>query len=116
MNQLISPWLIPGLKRRKKLPDSSTLRQRIIDLVTKEFGILPDDVFKKCRKHEIVMSRHISMLLIRTHDPAVTLKNLGGYFGGKDHTTVMHSLKTIRNLMQTDDVLKDKVQKIQEMI
>src|SRR5687768_7729072 len=116
MKVKINAMLIPGLKVRKPLPDSSTLREKIVGIVTNEFGIPPSDVFRKCRKREIVMSRQIAMMFIKQYDSHVSLKALGYYFGGRDHTTVIHSIKTIKDLMQSDELLRERVYKIQGMI
>lgn len=113
---IMNAMLVPGLIRKKPLPGASTLRERIIRIVAEEYGIRYSDVFSKSRKQEISMSRHISILLIRHYDPSVSLKTLGYYFGGRDHTTVMHSLRVIKDLMSTDEMLRVRIDKIQGMI
>ena len=56
----------------------------------------------KSRKQEIVFARQIAMYLIRDLTSA-SLKSIGNFFGGRDHTTVMHSVNTIDNLIRSDD-------------
>lgn len=112
---IMNAMLIPGIRNKKPLPSSGTLRERIISIVTNEFGIPTSDVFRKCRKREIVMSRQISMMFIKQYDHG-SLKAIGFYFGGRDHTTVIHSIRTIKDLMSTDEVLRERVNKIQGMI
>ena len=56
----------------------------------------------KSRKQEIVFARQIAMYLIRELTSA-SLKSIGNFFGGRDHTTVMHSVSTIENLLKSDD-------------
>ncbi len=56
----------------------------------------------KSRKQEIVFARQIAMYLIRELTSA-SLKSIGNFFGGRDHTTVMHSVNTIDNLLKSDD-------------
>lgn len=116
MKALFNPRLVPGLRSKKPLPDSLTLRTRIGQLTANEFGINYDDMFIKCRKRENVLSRQVSMMLIKHYEPGVSLKSIGLYFGGKDHTTVIHSIKTVNNLMSYDHGLRDRVDKIQEML
>lgn len=56
----------------------------------------------KSRKQEIVFARQIAMYLIRALTSA-SLKSIGNFFGGRDHTTVMHSVNTIENLLKSND-------------
>lgn len=112
----INPMLIPGLKKKKPLPNSNAFREKVIDVVTKEFGIPRHQIFFKCRKLPIVTCRHVAMFLIRTHESHTSLKDIGRYFGGRDHTTVIHSMQTIKNLMHTDETLRQRVKKIESLI
>jgi chromosomal replication initiator protein len=56
----------------------------------------------KTRKQEIVFARQIAMFLIRDLT-STALKTIGNHFGGRDHTTVMHAINTIRALSDTDE-------------
>ena len=56
----------------------------------------------KSRKQEIVFARQIAMYLMRELTGA-SLKTIGNHFGGRDHTTVMHSVNTISDLVQAGD-------------
>ena len=56
----------------------------------------------KSRKQEIVFARQMAMYLMRDLTGA-SLKSIGNFFGGRDHTTVMHSVGTIDSLMQGGD-------------
>lgn len=56
----------------------------------------------KSRKQEIVFARQVAMFLIRELTRA-SLKTIGNLFGGRDHTTVMHSVNTIQELKDSDD-------------
>ena len=66
----------------------------------------------KTRKHEIVIARQMSMYLAKSLI-GTSLKGIGIHFGGRDHTTVLHSCQTIDNYLCHDvkvraalDVLK----------
>ena len=56
----------------------------------------------KSRKQEIVFARQVAMYLIRDLTSA-SLKTIGNFFGGRDHTTVMHSVNTIENLLSSGE-------------
>ena len=44
----------------------------------------------------------------------ISLNNIGVYFGGRDHTTVMHAVKTINNKSLTDVRLKKMVESLKQ--
>lgn len=108
--------LIPGLKIKKPLPVSLSLRDKITKLTCDEFGTDFKKVFAKGRKRNNVLTRQVSMLLIKSVAPHETLKSIGQYFGGRDHTTAIHGINTVNNLMQYDTGLRERVNKIQGMI
>lgn len=108
--------VVPGLKNRKPLPDHATLRERIGRLTAFEFGITYQQMFLKSRRREYVISRQVSMFLVKKNDPTASLKVIGIHFGGKDHTTVIHAVKTVTDQMSYDEVLRERVNKIQEML
>ena len=64
---------------------------------------------------ELVEARQISMFLCR-NIMGISLNNIGVYFGGRDHTTVMHAVKTINNKRTTDLRLKKKVDSLKKEI
>lgn len=94
-------------------------RQRAItipiiqDTVAKFFDVTVQDLNGKKRNKEIVVPRQIAMYLARelTQD---SLPQIGRAFGGKDHTTVMHSTEKIDNAIENDVLLSEQVQKIRE--
>ena len=67
---------------------------RIIDIVCERYHIRAEDVRSKKKPKEIAYPRQIAMYLSRklTEEP---LSNIGSYFGGRDHTTVIHACNKI---------------------
>lgn len=63
--------------------------------------IKPETLKAASRKREIVQARQLAMYFAKelTNE---SLKNIGLHFGGRDHSTVIHSLQTVSNLMETD--------------
>jgi chromosomal replication initiator protein len=88
----------------------------ILHVVTARFNVRLADLQSKKRSRSIAFPRQICMFLAR----ALTrhsLEEIGGYFGGRDHTTVLHANKTIDELRQRDlqfqatlDLLRQEVQ------
>jgi chromosomal replication initiator protein len=81
-----------------------------------EYFDLPVDLLKaKTRKREIVQARQISMYFAKKLTKN-SLKTIGEYFGGRDHSTVIHSCQTVEDLMETDRKFKGFVEDIQKKI
>ncbi|MCB0712383.1 MAG: chromosomal replication initiator protein DnaA [Ignavibacteriae bacterium] len=74
------------------------IQQEVCELLQIPLSLLTG----KSRKQEIVFARQVAMYLIRELTSA-SLKTIGNHFGGRDHTTVMHSLNTITDLVQAGD-------------
>ena len=75
--------------------------QQIIDAVTRFYNVRLADLQSKKRHKSIALPRQVCMYLAR-QKTRYSLEEIGGYFGGRDHTTVMHAIRTI-----TDDRAQD---------
>ncbi|MCE5313841.1 MAG: chromosomal replication initiator protein DnaA [Armatimonadota bacterium] len=69
--------------------------------VAKKFNVDLSDLKGKCRSADIVMPRQIAMYLIRELTDC-SLPSIGKAFGGRDHTTVIHSCKKIEEKLEND--------------
>ena len=80
--------------------------QQIFDAVTKYYNVRPADLQSKKRHKSIAFPRQVCMFLARRHT-RYSLEEIGGYFGGRDHTTVLHAVRTIQGDCEQDkDVAK----------
>jgi chromosomal replication initiator protein len=86
----------PAAKTDKQIPI-----QTIIDAVTEFFGVKVTDLQSKRRQRSIAVPRQVCMYLARRHT-RYSLEEIGGYFGGRDHTTVMHAVRTIEDRCEVD--------------
>jgi chromosomal replication initiator protein len=75
--------------------------QTIISAVTDFYGVKITDLQSKRRQRSIALPRQVCMYLARKHT-RYSLEEIGGYFGGRDHTTVMHAVKTVEGRCDTD--------------
>lgn len=67
---------------------------RIIDIVCERYDIRPEDIRSKKKPKEIVYPRQIAMYLSRKMTEE-SLSAIGSYFGGRDHTTIIHACNKI---------------------
>ena len=79
--------------------------------VAKSFGIRLGELKSKKRVRSIALPRQVAMYIARNNTKA-SLPEIGRHFGGKDHTTVIHSYNKIDNLVKTDKELDRKITNI----
>lgn len=76
--------------------------QQIIEAVTEFYDVRLADLQSKRRHMSVAEPRQVCMWLARKRT-RFSLQEIGGYFGGRDHTTVMHSLKKIDERLAVDE-------------
>ena len=105
---------LPGLKPGNKIYSDKS-PEHIIDVVCQHLSITVNDIKKERRFRHIVEARQIAMFLIRSHTNR-SLKAIAFLFGGKDHTTVIHSCQTVKDLMDTDSLFRENVTELQQKV
>lgn len=88
--------------------DKEVSVENIKALVAAHFNIPVEKLQSKTRLRDVVVARQLSMYLAKNYTND-SLKAIGASFGGRDHSTVLHSLKTVRDMMDTDQAFKEKV-------
>ena len=86
---------------------------KVQKLVADYFQISVDDLKSKKRTASIAFPRQIAMYICR-NDLNESFERIGLEFGGKDHTTVMHSCDKIIDELKMNDELKKIIEKIKE--
>ena len=76
--------------------------ESIHEAVANYFQISVSDMKTKQRNRSIAYPRQIAIFLIRELTPH-SLSEIGAYFGGRDHTTVLHACEKITKEIQTND-------------
>jgi chromosomal replication initiator protein len=98
-------------------PDSSTTLTilTIQQAVAKEWGVTVDGLRSKTRTKNLTTPRQIAMYLAR-EILATQLVEIGNAFGGRDHSTVIHSLEKVQEAITTDSQLKTRINRIRGML
>ena len=97
---------------KKSVKEIATDRKVIVSIesITKSvceyFNIEENKLREKTRKKEIVLARQIAMYLSKEMTRS-SLKTIGLHFGGRDHSTVIHSCSSVSLLKQTDESVKN---------
>ncbi len=89
--------------------------ENIAKLVAEHFQVPVETLSSKTRKRDIVIARQLSMYLAKNYTED-SLKSIGANFGGKDHSTVIYSINTVRDLIDTDTIFKDLVSELEKKV
>lgn len=87
----------------------------IMRTVSDYYGLSLNEITGPTRKREVTVPRQIAMYLTREMT-GMSLPQIGSVFGGRDHTTVLHSCKTVESSMKDNEGLKSIVEDIQQMV
>src|SRR5665647_993037 len=83
--------------------------------VAKEWAVTPEGLKSKTRTKILTLPRQVAMFLTREL-LGTQLMEIGHAFGGRDHSTVIHSIEKITKAVQHDLVFKNRVDKVRTML
>lgn len=86
--------------------------EEILNTVTKHFGVQLSHLHSKRKFKSITLPRQIAMYLARKLTN-LSLEEIGGYMGGRDHTTVMHADEKISKLRKQDQNISATLRKLE---
>jgi chromosomal replication initiator protein len=81
---------------------------RILAATAEAFGVSIADLEGPSRRQPLARARQVAMYVCRELTD-LSLPKIGKLFGGRDHTTVIHGVNTVGNLITTDETLFDRV-------
>ena len=89
--------------------------ESIISKVCEHYNIDEAAIHTKTRKREIVQVRQIAMFLAKKHTENSASK-IGQLIGKRDHATVLHACKTVKDLIEVDKSFKAEIEEIESSI
>jgi chromosomal replication initiator protein len=94
MAQQVLKHIVQGQEKRITI-------EAVVKAVAERFSLLPNQLKQKTNARNIAYPRQVAMYVAKelTH---ASLPEIGRYFGGKHHTTVLHSIQKIEQLRHTD--------------
>lgn len=105
-NSVLKPYKILKLK-------SNFLA--VIDMVCNDYGVLYESIKSERKTKQINETRQIAIYLLRRHTE-LSLKSIGSFFGNRHHSTIIHAIQTIDDLISVDKSLSIKVNRISNRI
>ena len=104
-----------ALGANDEFAERSTSITDIIKAITAYYDVRLADLQSKKRSQSITMPRQICMYLARNLTKH-SLEEIGGHFGGRDHTTVMHACNKIVGLERTDNQVRSELTELTRRI
>jgi chromosomal replication initiator protein len=83
----------------------------IRDAVAREWGVSVDGLVSKTRTKTLTVPRQVAMYLIRELLD-LPLVEIGNLFGGRDHSTVIHSVRKVEDDLETDEQFRTRVGRV----
>ena len=88
---------------------------RITEIVCQYYNIDEQSFNSTKRTREVAQARQVAMYLAKQHTKA-PLAAIGAAIGGRNHATVLHSCKTVSNMIETDKVFKNQIDELEKII
>ncbi len=88
---------------------------KIVAVIKKHFPYTLQHLQSKHRNKGIAHTRHVTMFLMKKYTDK-SLRDIGTFLGGRDHSTVMHAYNKIAKAIVNDDVLAQKIKSIERDI
>lgn len=104
--------VVKDFKPRRQIEVTTELIQR---MVSERYNVSITDLLGKRRTHNVALARQVAMFLCRKLT-TYSYPEIGAYFGGRDHSTVIHSYRTIEERVSRDKELCSVLEEIQKTI
>ncbi len=108
----LAKTVLASLLKQKRAEITIDSIQRV---VCQFFEVRPQDLRSKKRSRHIVLPRQVAIYLCRRHTQA-SFPVIADHFGGRDHTTAMHSFNTITRRVKDDAVLRATVERVEHLL
>lgn len=103
------------LKNLSLVKKKTILIEEIQRIVSSHYDISDDMLRAKTRKKEIAFVRQVAMYLAKELTNS-SLKTIGLHFGGRDHSTVIHAIQTIEQLIKNDEKVREDIEALKHKI
>ena len=91
--------------------DADRTPEAIRKRVAERYGVPVEALMSRRRTKEVTVPRQVAMYLMRELLD-LPLTQIGGHFGGRDHSTVIHSINKVEQDMQEDDGVREQIESL----
>jgi chromosomal replication initiator protein len=96
-------------------PPKPVTLQQILDVAAKSFGFSPEEITGVSRRRPLVQARQAAMYVAR-HLTDSSFPQIAEFFGGRDHTTVIHAQRKIAKLMEENVRVYEQVTELMDRV
>jgi len=89
--------------------------EHIQDVVCKYYNLTLEQLHTETRKREIVQARQIAQYFAKQLTK-YSLKVIGEKIGNKNYATILHAIKVVNNLIDTDKAIRNEIEEIERLI
>ena len=89
--------------------------EEIQRVVARHYNVSKQDLLSNRRTRTIVKPRQVAMYLAKMMTPR-SLPEIGRRFGGRDHTTVLHAVRKIEDMVGADQQLAKELELLKRLI
>jgi chromosomal replication initiator protein len=88
---------------------------KILEIVANHYNLTIEELRSKERTQRLALARQVAMYFLRSVG-GLSLKEIGSYLGGKDHSTVIHAIEKITKMKSQDELLSKDIEQIAMLI
>jgi chromosomal replication initiator protein len=105
----LAQTLLKGVLRKHAQEGPVLSPERIRVTVARRWRVRPDALSSKRRTKDLTVPRQVAMYLIK-ETLGMSLSRIGDVFGGRDHSTVIHSIRKVEEEMERDPAFRSLVE------
>ncbi len=95
----------------EQVEDTQATVERIVQQVSGFYRVQAHQLQSRLRSRRVMLPRQVGMYLARRLT-SLSLQEIGSYFGGRDHSTVLHACRKVEEELEHDPVLSGAVQQL----
>ena len=113
-NKELSLPEVKSLLKNNTKPKKTISVKEVVKIIANFYDIDAENIYEKTRRKEVVKPRQIIMYILRK-DFSISYPSIGEKLGGRDHTTVIHSCKKIKESLENNHLLEQELKQIRSM-
>lgn len=99
------------LEEEKRLKSEA---ERVIAVSARMYEVTSEELYEHTRRTNVIIPRQIAMYLLRA-DIGLSYPSIGRQFD-RDHTTIIHACNKVKNMMESNARIRNRIEKIRKII